>query len=429
MMVERANLRKLNEQAAARVDPLSDSKLEELFAAVLESPDRWPVAVSVKPEMFHGKTGRYVQIGSRGYHLEQQVPITVARPYRASCLADFVFFPVANGERPVVVFTDGFRYHKDILAQDLRTRFALIQSGEYRVFSFSWEDIASIAENRPSELDRAKHPWLQPALAKEAAKRFQQFKIENSSWPGVKEDANPAAFVSMLSLCEADRDAQWLNKARHSAMLHFLSSPEAARPAAELSERAGTDFGKNQAFVTKKLSEQAAHELTLILGMSASFTLSSLDLWLEFDDSAELDRFEWNSLLDLVNLYQIFPHFACATKSAATETDWMAYAFAVTDVKTAAAASEWAPVYDCVLSAWKPLVSHLADRKAPIPEVGFEEIDGSGTVLFTAELAWPVLKLAVLAPDPSGHEPECGWTFLYWKPDAPFPEFDFGGNT
>ncbi|HOC29960.1 MAG TPA: DUF1998 domain-containing protein [Treponemataceae bacterium] len=429
MMVERANLRKLNEQAAARVDPLSDSKLEELFAAVLESPDRWPVAVSVKPEMFHGKTGRYVQIGSRGYHLEQQVPITVARPYRASCLADFVFFPVANGERPVVVFTDGFRYHKDILAQDLRTRFALIQSGEYRVFSFSWEDIASIAENRPSELDRAKHPWLQPALAKEAAKRFQQFKIENSSWPGVKEDASPEAFVSMLSLCEADRDAQWLNKARHSAMLHFLSSTEAARPAAELSERAGTDFGKNQAFVTKKLSEQAAHELTLILGMGAPFTVSSLDLWLEFDDSAELDRFEWNSLLDLVNLYQIFPHFACAAKSAAAEKDWMAYAFAGTDVRTAEAASEWAPVYDCVLSAWKPLVSQLADRNAPIPEVGFEEIDGSGTVLFTAELAWPELKIAVLAHERSDQEADCGWTFLYWKPDEPFPEFDFGGNT
>jgi DEAD/DEAH box helicase domain-containing protein len=428
ILAEQDRIIRLQEQAAARVDPLYDSRLEELFVGVLQTPDLWPVAVSLTPEMYRSKTGQYVQIGNRGYHLEQQALIAVHDPLPAVCCADFVFRPVAEGEKPLVVFTDGYRYHKDIVADDLRIRLALCLSGLYRVFAFTWEDVASVAEHRPSELEREGHPWIQHSVDPRITRVLHRLQLDRQAWPGCDHDTGLVALVAMLALPESDRERLWLDKARFSALSAALSAVPSAEPIASLAQQTGLAFGPGARMSTKELSAGTDHRLTLVLDASSAAVVPDLAAWILFNDAGEFERSDWNALLELVNFYQILPRFVFAAASRAGEPDWMAPAFAARAQPAVARDDAWSTVLDCVLASWRPLVGHLRDSGLPVPEVGYEPVDAAGIVLFTAELAWPDKHLALLAapPRPEGQVP--GWTLIHWSPGQPYPVLELEGT-
>lgn len=55
---------------------------------------------------------------------------------------DFMFYPQGtNDAKPVAVFLDGWEYHRDIAADDVVKRVALMDAG-YRVWSMAWDDVA-----------------------------------------------------------------------------------------------------------------------------------------------------------------------------------------------------------------------------------------------------------------------------------------------
>ncbi|OQB02278.1 MAG: putative ATP-dependent helicase Lhr [Spirochaetes bacterium ADurb.Bin215] len=427
---ERETIQLQAEQAFSRVDPLFDSKLEELFIGILQNAELWPVAVTMSPEIFRGKTGNYVQIGTRGYHIEQQVLISVHNPLRATTRADFVFYPIAPGEKPIIVYTDGYRYHKDSVAQDLSIRLALVLSGQYRVFSFTWEDIASIAEHRPSELERIAHPWLGHIVEPKIAKMIQHFPLSRQSWPGCDIDTGLVPFISMLSLAEKERETIWLDKTRYSALSHLFSTPPNAS-IASLVDTTGIGFSDTCRFITRELSQGTGHTLTIVFEPTDTNSVPNLPGWIVFNDTEDFSRADWNSLLELINLYQILPRFAFTAKSTASAPDWMSPAFQEIDSHETSHTVEhdqWLAVEDSVLASWKPLVQHLHDMAIPLPEVGYEDIDESGLVTFTAELAWPAARYAILTPQQAQATHLEGWTFVSWEPHEPYPEIKFGGN-
>lgn len=419
---ERERLIRLEKQAAARVDPLYDSRLEELFVGVLQSPELWPVAVGVKPEIFRGKTGHYVQIGSRGYHLEQQALIAVREPLQAAAMADFVFHPIAAGEKPIVIFTDGFRYHKDIVAKDLHERLAIARSGQYRVFSFSWEDVAGIAERRPSELEKAGHPWIRPRLDPKSARMLGRFRLAKTPWPGYDDEAGLEALVAMLSMPEDERERLWLDKALYSALGWLFSSPQPAESIEALGLRTGISLKPRAKHAEAALSPGKEHSLTLILDGDSTEEKPELAGWLRFDDRTEIERLEWNALLELVNFYQVLPRFAFAAASRADEPDWMRAALE-RRAESGRGDDDWTSVMDCALASWRPLIAQLRDRGEDLPEVGYEAVDEAGTVLFTAELAWPRRRIALLAAPLDGGVELPDWTLIPWSPQDPYPEF------
>ncbi len=97
-------------------------------------------------------------------------------------------------------------------------------------------------------------------------------------------------------------------------------------------------------------------------------------------------------------------------------------------VKKADAADKWKTIEAEVLTSWLPMVAHLRQSCAPPPEVGYEEVDKSGTVLFSAEIAWPEQKIALLSCRPEELPADTGWTLLTWSPNEAFPVLGFGGE-
>ena len=72
----------------------------------------------------------------------------------APCKPDFVIRPLGKsdtlagtgalagtGKLPIAIFTDGFLYHKDKVADDTLKREAIRRSGGYRVWALSWRDV------------------------------------------------------------------------------------------------------------------------------------------------------------------------------------------------------------------------------------------------------------------------------------------------
>lgn len=92
-------------------------------------------------------------IGDCVWEIELQVPFTA--DFAVPSKPDFVFWPkhVGHTQKPVAVFTDGFRYHRDIIAEDTRKRMAIRASGEYRVWSLSWKDIDDVLAEKKHQSD------------------------------------------------------------------------------------------------------------------------------------------------------------------------------------------------------------------------------------------------------------------------------------
>ena len=77
---------------------------------------------------------------------------------------DFVLRCDDDHIRPVAMFTDGFEFHchpNNRLADDMQKRRAIVESGNYHVWSITWDDLTT---------DRPEHPMVcHPQVAKTLA--------------------------------------------------------------------------------------------------------------------------------------------------------------------------------------------------------------------------------------------------------------------
>ena len=128
------------------IHPLIQSELEKKFLEAL----RHEPGAQLQPKIVRGKPGYLWRRGDVAWELALQVAVAVGAEAAVASTPDFVLYPVRTGaSRPVAVFLDGFAFHADEaaghnrIAKDVHQRQALVQSGAFWVWSFSWEDIDS----------------------------------------------------------------------------------------------------------------------------------------------------------------------------------------------------------------------------------------------------------------------------------------------
>lgn len=113
----------------------ADSKLEEIFLSKLQNKaSSWNVKGNDKniyTAIFNGQTWT---IEPQVYLDPMQNVVTPSKP-------DFLLTPANNFQKKIAIFTDGFKYHNDIVHKDSIKRDAIIYSGNYRVWSLSWNDV------------------------------------------------------------------------------------------------------------------------------------------------------------------------------------------------------------------------------------------------------------------------------------------------
>lgn len=89
-----------------------------------------------------GKHGYRVVIEGQKWEIEPQVELGPHEGVPVYCKPDFVFKPLSSDKhKPIAVFTDGFTFHKDCVADDTLKREAIRRSGKYRVWALSYNDV------------------------------------------------------------------------------------------------------------------------------------------------------------------------------------------------------------------------------------------------------------------------------------------------
>ncbi len=89
------------------------------------------------------------------WEVMQQVQLDSAQGVSVPSQADFVFYPVRQPQAvmPVVVFTDGYTFHRDRVGKDMAQRMALVKSGAFHIWSLSYKDVKS-------QIDTVKPGWF-----------------------------------------------------------------------------------------------------------------------------------------------------------------------------------------------------------------------------------------------------------------------------
>ena len=159
-------------QTVAKIttNKLFDSGLEQQFIEALRCLHAHPLASSdsargrraiVKGEFINGKQGYSVAVNGNVWSVEPQVSLGPADGVAVQCKPDFMLTLIninESGEvvkhderKPIVIFTDGVRYHAGIVAQDSLKREALRRAG-YRVWSLNYEDVVGFVHGKGMEL-------------------------------------------------------------------------------------------------------------------------------------------------------------------------------------------------------------------------------------------------------------------------------------
>lgn len=132
----------------APIDDLTESELERKFLLALQARADVPNLQSWTPTQYGGKACHILKTPNSEWRVEPQVDIGPESGVALKSRPDFVLRCLSSAhERPIAVFCDGLRYHvcptqaESRLADDIAKRQALLDSGQFRVWSVTWKDL------------------------------------------------------------------------------------------------------------------------------------------------------------------------------------------------------------------------------------------------------------------------------------------------
>lgn len=413
------DLKRVDSVSGIDIDPLIQSELEKSF---LESLKTVPGAILQK-KIVHGRPGYNWRCGSASWDIALQVDVSAKDGVQTSSRPDFILYPVRPVlSPPLAIFVDGFAFHADEargnnrIARDVEQRQALLRSGNFYVWSFSWEDIqhrndpAKIPANLLGEDRSSERTKLAGLIAEAEDLDFLRTVGERSSW---------SLFLGFLM----NPTSEVWNKMSY---LYALALPEklivcGSESATEAIGRVGTNLPINLSETSQEFmggvfkTFRCSGVLVSTRDGITNRDTSSLFLTLGFADgenptSRDFAR-DWRGFLRLQNRLQFLLNSYLLTDlgkkvGAFTGIEDAFRAFSsggeyAKEEKTAE------PVPDSTKAAFEmahesvqPLLREIiADETRAWPEIGYElELDGR--ILAMAELAWLKINLAVV------HSPE-----------------------
>lgn len=146
----KGNIERINTLGEIKVNHTVDSELERLFIeeAILEYTKK-RATDSLSKSVVNTKDGYILRINGNLWEIEPQVDLDAEQNVMVKSRPDFVFWPKRTNQKdinkvkPIAVFTDGFTYHKDEVDDDTLKRNAIKQSGNFIVWSLTYNDVKS----------------------------------------------------------------------------------------------------------------------------------------------------------------------------------------------------------------------------------------------------------------------------------------------
>ncbi len=422
-------------EAAPSIDDVSmegllESNLEARFVAALKERAQTDRGLRIRPDIIRGKSGYVVTVGEETWFVEPQANLGPNDGVSQSSCPDFLFRPAkpSANKRPVAVFLDGFKYHKDSTGEDSVRRMALVRGG-YLQWSLTWRDLEVAFGGTADAIDLLR---TLPARGGDTNQMAQLQERLDAKWavgPLRARFCLPSLELLLCYLREPDVE-RWKQAAfsevfrifdrdtmnQSQFQLSFRKGLEAVLPSQAVEEEDGLTgavfvAGKGRGF-------GAGLQYCDVFAAVASSAISKanpdecfLAVHLHDQDPGEKEyRVEWNGALRLFNLIQFLPHSWWTTARAVHQGNYPEFS-ADADASQAIDA-EWSQVLELADESLHGLLHGLARLGSPVPTVGYELAGERGEVVGEAEIAWPDNRLALLV-DPiqpfASEFQEAGW--------------------
>ena len=406
------------EQRAER-QRLTDIPDTSLFGSMLERQlvnrlEEWTDEMSGSWErtLVQGKAGFRFSIGSpsRIWELELQPQLGSPQGVNCPCQPDFMLrCPDDETIRPVAIFTDGYEFHvaNNRLADDMKKRRAILNSGRYYVWSLTWDDLqkglddfcivpGAIASNIEQFANAAfgqgisvpawkralGNPWQQliefiktPQIELSNTRSQSNEQKQSSGWRGLAEYT--AAFsLEVLATHQRTHDQQ-----------AFFDALDSWRTGAVFKQPQFTSSGTwvCNPKATTGTSVVAFSKTQDCIGNRRDQVRVSARLDDSEDERLAVNSYRprWREFLACLNFFQFCRSFSFFTTSEALADTAPEV---IPESAVSIASGEWAEVRAEVITSFHRLVDELAAAQVPLPEAAYEdESIGEDAI---AELAW-----------------------------------------
>ena len=427
------NVEKISKLNDIPVNPLFDSELEQRF---MEAVRQKVGAANVSDTIRNGKHSYYIKLDDATWEIEPQVLLDVGDGVKVASKPDFVFWPIhADRHLPVAVFTDGFLYHKDIVADDTVKREAIRRSGKFRVWSLSYKDVQSVfgpqGDYCTATLEAEKMP---------SGKMMYQNTVKSAN----ADSLNPTKSSSFDLLMEYLKrpNAEPIFHAHAYAYALSLLDPKIMNNNLAFSGwKTITDAIKNQTHYTNMdfafpgtiYGSWVPRTNNAHLAIHAGILMSALKekkpvavcVVLKDEKDQRTDKYEqeWNGLWQFHNIMQFSEEFIAVSSVGMTQMDYLALPIESEEILTKGAEVP-------VDAAWDGIQELLFDDDAkafaesakgaglPAPNednIGYEVTGEDGEVVATIEIAWPEEKIGFMTAEQleeKGKMESTGWRIL-----------------
>ncbi len=412
------NIEKIDKLGDVPVNSLFESELERRFIDAIRTMKSDTRNVSLSNALVNNKAGYLLTVNDVTWEIEPQCLLGTEDGVSVNCKPDFMFWPVTDKSKlPIAVFTDGFIYHKDRVADDTLKREAIRRAGKYRVWTFSWKDVESIftaqgvyatetliPENMPSgrmympTVNSAGADAVIPAKMSTLELFLRYLYMENT-----EDIFKTQARAYALSLLEPARlnDSMgfndWNNVTAKIEDEVIFSGKTFSFP--------GTIFGK---WVPRTFNSH----LKIFAGISYNELKSDknadISVYAVLEDAIDeqTDKYdeEWNGFWHFFNVMQFDPRFVAVSQNGLEQMTYLALNTTIASDNQSDPAvpvsDPWSETIELLFDdEARKLAEMLRDRGVSPGEAGYELADDSGEVLATIELAWPDLKIGYLTDD------------------------------
>ena len=416
------NLTKIEKLGNIPVNSLFDSELERRFVEAVAQMGNESRKVEISKSLVNDKEGYVLKVNDSSWEIEPQVLLGPEQGVSVRCKPDFIIRPIGKPDKlPVAVFTDGFIYHKDKIADDTLKREAIRRSGRYHVWSLSWRDVQSVFQTQGD--------YSTPTLASEkmpsGAKMYQP--AVRAGKAGSLNPGRMSAFELLMRYLDMKDSEKLFAAQAHAYALSLLEPAKAAsNPAfADWNDVVGKANGQIHftedsfiplgTFFGTWIPRSSNTHFYAYAGISAASMkadrnapVSVLALLDDRPDS-RTDKYEqeWNGFWQFFNVMQFGKQFAAVCSTGLDNHAYVSLPYGQTDTTAednapARAGSEgWSEIREMLFDEEALKIADTLEEKgvAAPEEAGFELADDKGAVIAEIELAWTNKKIGYMTED------------------------------
>lgn len=439
------NLKEAKALNDINTNKLFDSELERRFIGALKRSSRAQRKITVTAAIVKGKEGYNLNINGSSWQIEQQVDLGPEDNVAVKCRPDFVFWPVNNAKLPVAVFTDGFKYHKDKVADDTLKREAIRRSGKFVVWSLTTKDVYDVFDNQGDYYTKE----ILDANYMPSGNIYGQLTQNNPLVP-----AKMKSFELLLKYLELPNAVELFKQQAKAYSVALLEVPKIKDKLSfddwnkEFSLiNDDTDFTNETYSFGKSVfgewSPSNKHTYIKIYSVRSANLLNQdryANVAIVIQDNRDFRkdgyREELNAFWKFANVMQFLPTFVAVSETGLKDPNHGYLALNTPQEKEKIPVpSSFLPTGDV---AWEDIMDQLEisdeDAKefaqkvqeagiAAPDEIGYEIEGESGAVIATIEIAWTKLKIGYLTAEQLGDKvnlKKAGWKIY----DASDNEFD-----